>query len=110
MKKYGNTRTTLNGIVFDSKREANTYFRLQYDEKRGVIKDLKRQVRYNFPDGKGGLIRYQESKRPLAYVADFTYIKDDKLVVADAKGFKTDIYKLKKALMWSLLGIEILEL
>ena len=37
------------------------------------------------------------------------YIKGGKLHVVDAKGVKTDVYKLKKKLMRSLKGIEIEE-
>jgi hypothetical protein len=42
-------------------------------------------------------------------VADFTYMEDGKLVVEDCKGFKTDVYKIKKKLMLWVHGIRIKE-
>jgi hypothetical protein len=75
-----------------------------------------------------GLIRRLEPQRPFAlvvneihvcdYVADFVYDTPEKLptgltcwnrVVEDAKGFKTEIYRLKKKLVRACLGIRILE-
>ena len=48
-------------------------------------------------------------QRAITYKADFSYMQDGELKVLDAKGVKTDVYKLKKKLMLALLGIEIEE-
>lgn len=49
-------------------------------------------------------------QRKCEYVADFVY-KDGhgRTVVEDAKGYRTDVYKLKKKLMLYVHGIEIME-
>lgn len=108
--KYGNKKTTIDGLTFDSQKEARIWQRLVLEAKAGIITGLQRQVAYEFPDNFGNVIRHVKSKRPVKYVADFVYIKNGQKIVADAKGFRTAEYKLKAALMKSLLNIEILEL
>lgn len=108
--KYGNKKTILDGIVFDSQKEAKYWMILCNESKAGKITSLNRQVKFTFPDGFGDVIRHVKSKRPLTYIADFVYIKNGLKIVADAKGFRTGEYKIKAALMKSLLGIEILEI
>ena len=46
MNKYGAKKTEIDGIVFDSKHEAHRWVELKYMERAGLIKELKRQVRY----------------------------------------------------------------
>lgn len=96
--KYGNQRT--NG--FDSKKEAQRYAELKILERAGIIKELRTQVPYE-------LIPKNDKYRAVAYVADFVYIKDGKTVVEDSKGFRTDVYKIKKKLMYHVYGIEVIE-
>ena len=75
----------------------------------GTIQDLKRQVRFTvLPaqyDEKGRLI-----EKEVTYVADFTYIKNGKLVVEDVKGFKTPEYILKRKMMLYVNGIRVMEI
>lgn len=48
--------------------------------------------------------------RPVTYVADFVYVtRDGRTVVEDAKGFQTEVYKIKKKLMLQKYGIWIRE-
>ena len=109
MNKYGNRKTTVNGIQFDSQHEASRYVELRYMERAGLISDLQLQRAFT-------LIGAQKDKdgkvieRPLKYVADFVY-KDakGKTVVEDAKGVKTDVYKIKRKLMLSIYGIRVQE-
>ena len=112
MSKYHNLKTEVNGIVFDSKREAERYRQLLLMIKVGLIKDLKRQVKYCLIptiEGEGRKVR----QRAVYYIADFTYYEKDgdrwSRVVEDVKGVKTDVYKLKKKLMLWRYGIEIRE-
>jgi hypothetical protein len=58
-------------------------------------------------DGKP--LRYS-SGRQVVYVADFTYIdrRHPTVVIEDCKGMRTDVYKLKRAIMQAN-GYEILE-
>lgn len=93
--KYHAKKTTVDGITFDSRREADRYLVLKSMEEDGAIEDLRRQVRYELVpafdvDGK--------HYRPVFYVADFAYVEDGKEVVEDVKGMATDVYKLKSKL------------
>lgn len=95
MSKYNNVKTVVDGIKFDSKREAERYKELKLLEKAGLISNLRLQPRYELqPKFKKLGVNY----RCIEYVADFEYhdVKTDKLVVEDVKGMKTDVYKLKK--------------
>lgn len=78
-------------------------------ESAGKIHGLSRQVKFKFPvDGQN--IRYVTSKRELSYIADFEYFTSDgSRVVVDVKGIKTAEYKIKRALMWALHGILVVE-
>lgn len=97
--KYGNER---NG-KYASKHEADIAGRLAAMERCGAIKNLREQESITLVPSNGKL-------RPIRYVADFTYedLHGQKHVV-DAKGFKTQIYRLKKRMAALLLGIEIEE-
>lgn len=93
--KYHAKKTTVDGISFDSRKEADRYLVLKGMEEDGAIEDLRRQVRYELVsafdvDGK--------HYRPVYYVADFVYVEDGREVVEDVKGMRTDIYKLKSKL------------
>jgi hypothetical protein len=44
------------------------------------------------------------------YVADFTYVRDGRLVVEDTKGVRTAVYKLKAKLVLATRGVKIVEL
>jgi len=94
--KYRNVKT--NG--YDSKKEANRATVLKLLEKQGKIQDLKEQVRFRF--------KYND-KLICAYVADFTYIEDGQYIVEDVKGYKTQMYKLKRKMMKIFFNIEIRE-
>lgn len=95
--KYHNKKTVVNNITFDSKHEAERYIELQTLLKTGVISDLRLQVPYELiPTMKLNGETFRSSK----YVADFVYKdKNGNEIVEDAKGMKTDVYKLKKKLM-----------
>lgn len=115
MNKYGNKKVVVDGIVFDSKREAKRYKELKLLEKCGAISDLKRQVTYEliptqkeestkvYTKGrkKGQPIPGKTIERAVYYVADFTYIDTatGKTVVEDTKGVRTKEYIMKRKLM-----------
>lgn len=102
MSKYHAKKETIDGITFASKHEAQRYRELKLMERAKAIQDLKLQVA--FP-----LIKKSKYGREIKYVSDFTYYDNGKLIVEDAKGFKTDVYKLKKRLMAEIYGIVIKE-
>ena len=91
--KYNAKKVKVDGIKFDSKKEANRYFELKMLERAGKIKELKLQPKFLLQDG---FVRDGEKYRAIFYIADFEYIKDGKKVVEDVKGVRTQTYKLKK--------------
>ena len=90
--KYRNQKTVIDGIKFDSKKEADRYCELKLLERAKEISNLRLQVPYIlFPKNQYG--------RVVKYIADFAYTENGKEVVEDCKGMKTDVYKLKKRIM-----------
>jgi hypothetical protein len=106
--KYGNRKTVMDGITFDSAKEAKRWAELKLLERGGEIGDLKRQVRFALRGEKDWI--KTPTGRGLSYVADFTYIdnRSSEYVVEDAKGFKTPEYKIKKAIL-AAMGIVVRE-
>ena len=87
MSKYRAIKTTVDNIVFASKKEAARYSELKMLERSGYLGSLTLQPRYPIYFGKVKICDY---------VADFTYrTKDNKIVVEDVKGMKTPTYRLK---------------
>lgn len=95
--KYKAVKTVVNGITFDSKREAVRYEQLLRMKESGLIENLKLQPEYVLQEGYeiGG-----HRIRPIKYRADFYYFDKVKResVVEDVKGMRTEVYKLKKKL------------
>lgn len=89
---------TVDGRLFMSKREADRYKVLKQLEEDGKIKDLELQPRFilqlGFTDAMG------KKHREISYFADFRYYDKSKkqIIVEDTKGYRTDIYKIKKKL------------
>ena len=97
MNKYKNEKIIVDKIKFDSKLEARRYCELKLLERAKEIKDLRRQVEFELqPSYK----KNNKTIRAINYVADFVYydLKKGKIIIEDTKGFKTEIYKLKKKL------------
>lgn len=106
--KYHARKTTVDGITFDSRKEADRYLVLKGMEEDGAISGLRRQVRYELipafdVDGR--------HYRPVFYVADFTYTDGEtgKEIVEDVKGMRTDTYRLKSKLFARRYGKAIKE-
>lgn len=99
--KYGNTRITVDGVTWDSKRERARWLVLWARKCAGQIADLRRQVRFD--------LHAQGGQKVCSYVADFVYTEGGRQVVEDVKGMKTPMYKLKRKWMAAEHGIEILE-
>ena len=79
-------------------------------QKAGLIAGLAREVPFELSPGVK--IEGETRKRPaVRYVADFVYsdVKAGKIVVEDAKGMQTPLYRLKKHLMATLRGIHVRE-
>lgn len=126
MGKYKNRKIkTTDGLVFDSRKEWNRWCELLAQQNAGIIKDLKRQVKYVLiptqrePDtiGKrGGIHQGKVIEKECAYYADFCYHLADtgETVVEDTKGYKGggaySIFKIKKKLMLYVHHIKIKEI
>lgn len=104
--KYHNRKITVDGITFDSIREASRYKELKHEESVGLIGLLKRQVKFVLIPAHKGKIR---TERACTYIADFTYYRDNEFIVEDVKGVRTDVYKIKRKLMLDIYGVEIRE-
>lgn len=121
--KYNAKKVSVDGIEFDSKKEAKRYQELLLLQKAGEIYMLERQKVYELlpaqrePDtvGKrGGVIKGKLLERAVEYVADFVYTdKNGKTVVEDVKGFREGgayaVFVLKRKLMLYRYGIKIIE-
>lgn len=119
--KYKNTKVEVDGIVFDSKKEARRWEELRLAQSAGAIRDLKRQVRFELipaqrePDrrgSRGGVIKGRVIERKVDYIADFVYtdIYNAMVVVEDTKGLKTPEYIIKRKLMLYIHGIRVKEI
>lgn len=104
--KYHAKKTVVDGIEFDSAKEAKRYTRLRDMERAGWIQGLRLQVPFEIlPSFECDGVKY----RGMSYVADFVYYRAGKVVVEDCKGFKTAEYKMKKKLMAYMNHINIEE-
>lgn len=93
--KYHSKKVIVDGIEFDSKKEAKRYSELKLLERAGEIKELELQKVFELQPSfkKNG-----KTYRKTTYKADFYYFdnRTSRYIVEDVKGFKTEIYKLKK--------------
>lgn len=108
MNKYHNKETILDGIKFQSKREATRYAELKLLQRAGKISDLRLQVPFELlpTQRRNGKV----VERPATYIADFVYCdKSGELVVEDAKGHRTKEYVLKRKMVLWFHGIQIKE-
>jgi len=122
--KYGSKKIEVDGIIFDSKKEAKRYQELLLLEKAGAIQDLQRQRKfilipaqreftneiYTKGRKKGCFKQGKLLERECAYIADFLYIENGKRIVEDTKGFRTKDYIIKRKLMLYMYGIRIKEI
>lgn len=119
--KYLNKKCEINGMVFDSRKEARRYCELLLLVNGNYIKNLQRQVKYVLIPAQYEVVeRYDKSgkrlkdgkkliERECAYVADFVYEEDGKTVIEDTKGMKTKDYIIKRKLMLFVHGIRVRE-
>ncbi len=122
--KYQNKKTEVNGIVFDSKKEAEYYLILMHRLRNNEITNLRLQVPYELiPAVWVDEVKHLKTKdktvrkctqRATYYVADFVYTDTDtnEEVVIDVKSAitrKNPEYRLKKKMMYAFKGINIKE-
>lgn len=104
--KYNNQKTIYNGFKYDSKKEAEHAKLLDLmqrakDPAQRVI-SIKRQVPY---------VININGVKICTYYADFlVQYGNGKREVQDVKGYKTDVYKLKKKLVEAIYKVKIIEI
>lgn len=95
--KYGANRVEIDGIKFDSQKEADYYCELKLRLAAGEIKGFCRQSEFILANN-------------LRYKADFIVFNNDgSSNIIDVKGFKTDVYKLKKKIFEDKFDLNIEE-
>ena len=100
--KYHSKKVVLDGIEFDSKKEADRYVQLLLMQRGGDIVGLKVHPRFELA------INHMKI---CAYEADFSYFDKRclKQIVEDTKGYRTRAYRIKKKLMLAIHGIDVKE-
>ena len=95
--KYGSEKTEVDGILFDSRKEAKRYKELKLMQAAGEIKKLRLQPEFEL------IPRYKKGGhviRRTVYRADFEYYDQaGRRIVEDVKGYKTEVYRLKKKML-----------
>jgi hypothetical protein len=109
MNKFGAIATTVDGIRFDSMREARRWGELRLLEKAGEIRALKRQVALPLM-GRDGPLKTRTG-RQMKLTVDFVY--EDRranwaTVYEDSKGAITRDYEVRRAVA-AAMGIEVME-
>lgn len=99
--KFNAKRTTVDGITFDSKREAEVYLDLKMLERAGRISGLERQRKFNLIVNDEIIGRYR---------ADFAFIDHDRdgtFRVVDVKGVVTRDFRRVQKILKAAYGIEV---
>ena len=102
--KYKNVKTTVDGIAFDSQKEARRYADLKLMHRAGAITDLTLQPKFDI---------VINGQKVCSYIADFSYVENGVTVVEDVKSEMTrklPTYRLKKNLMKAVHSIEVREI
>lgn len=123
--KYHAKKTVVDGIEFDSLKEAAHYKELKILERSGKIKNLQMQVPFVLIPAqykeekvvtKSGKEKIEKKliERKTTYVADFVYIQDEQIIVEDVKGYRRSgaysIFVIKRKLMLQVHGIMVKEI
>jgi hypothetical protein len=103
----GTRQTVIDGIRFDSRREARAWTALLLRQKAGEISGLRRQVKIPLQGRDGPILT--PTGRVMLYVADFVFTEAGREITADAKGHPLEPYQTKRAIL-AAQGIMIREL
>ena len=106
--KYKNIKMKIDGIKFDSQKEAKRHEELKLLLSGGKISNLELQPKFVLQSGFLNKITNRK-ERAINYIADFQY-RDGvgNLIVEDVKGMKTDVYKLKRKMFLAKYQDEII--
>jgi hypothetical protein len=91
--KYNAEKTWVDGICFDSKKEAEYYKQLTLLQRAGLIFGFARQCEFVLSEGT------DKDNRCISYIADFiVFYTDGTTKIIDVKGVETAIFKQKAKL------------
>lgn len=110
--KYNSRKVAVDGIAFDSVKEARRYKQLKLLQLAGEISDLRIQVPFELVPAqyersmsvysrgakKGQPKRGRCIEKAVTYFADFVYSENGRRIVEDAKGMRTKDYVIKRKL------------
>jgi hypothetical protein len=103
--KYRNVRNEVAGEKYTSLRERHRHFELILEQRVGLISNLRREVPFVLAPG---AMVAGKAKRALVYRADFCFDRGGVPVVEDCKGVLTAVFIIKRHLMKTVHGIDII--
>ena len=104
--KYNARQTTVDGVTFDSAKEARRWQELRLLERAGAITGLQRQFAVTLAPSV--LLKGETRRKPaLKAVIDFAYEVDGVAVFEDSKGFENDVSRMKRHLLKANHGIDL---
>lgn len=99
--KYNNRVVKCDGYTFDSIKERQMYQTLKRWQAEGKIKDLALQPVYELQE-RFSIVKKGKTRihRPITYIPDFRFfdVEQNRVRILDAKGAKTEVYRIKKKL------------
>jgi hypothetical protein len=106
--KYRNKKTVVDGVTFDSKREAARWSELLLLQRAGQISNLQRQVPIVLAAG----VKFEgeaRAKPALRLIVDFSYTEAGRDVLEDVKSPATitTAFQIKRHLLKALHGREV---
>lgn len=123
MSKYKAKKAIVDGIEFDSRKEANRYCELKLLQRAGKIQNLELQKAFELIPAqreadtigkRGGIIKGKVIEKAVFYRADFVYTENGETVVEDVKGYKGGgayaVFTVKRKLLLYRYGIKIREI
>ena len=99
--KLNAQKSEVDGIIFHSKAEGRRYWELKMLQRAGEISDLQIQVKFELAPA---FIFDGKKEQPIYYFVDFGYIENGIKVYEESKGFKTDVYKIKRKLFLRIIA------
>lgn len=95
-KKTRAKKCMVDDYIFDSMMEARFYVMLKYEQQKGDVIKIELQPQFTLLDK---FKKLGKAVRAITYRADFWVTRSDgKQYLYDVKGFKTDVFRLKKKL------------
>jgi len=105
--KYRNVKTIIDGITFDSRKEARRYGELHLLVISGIATRVELQPEFPYE------VTYRANGKEYSvkrkYIADFKVTYPDRVDIEDVKGMRTREFIQKRKIVEKLYGIKIIE-